>query len=86
MSQLPLQKHTFARDLARQVTGRGLRPIALLTLEAGRPLAILTAQFLWLAQPVLSLAWQPQQVAQWAQFLEEPGSIDTLIGYLESEE
>lgn len=86
MSQLPLQENSISRDLARRIAARGLRPIALLALEAGRPLALLAAQLVWMAQPLLSLAWQRQRLAQWAQFLEGPRNIDAMIEYLEAED
>lgn len=74
------------RHFGSQITRAGLGPIALFLLEPGRPLALLAAQLIWLAQPVLSLAWQPQKVAQWARFLEQPGSIEALIEHIEAEE
>ena len=86
MSQLPLKDNTLSRDLAQQIRVRGLRSFALLTLEAGRPLALVFAQLMWLTQPILALAYEPQSLAQWARFLEEPGSIDVLIKELQSEE
>lgn len=86
MSHFPLKDNSLSRDLAQQIRVRGLRSFAVLTLEAGRPLALLAAQLMWLAQPVLALAWKPQSLAEWAQFLEEPGSIDVLIEQLQSEE
>lgn len=85
MSQTLSQTDVQARNLARKIARARLQPIALLLLEPGRPLALLTAQIVWLAQPVLSLVWQPLKVAQWARFLEQPGSIDALIEYIEAE-
>lgn len=86
MSHSPLQDIALSADLAKQIKARGLGAMALVLLEAGRPLALLSAQLLWLAQPVLALAWESQAIAQWARFLEEPGSIDALIVQLQSEE
>lgn len=86
MSNLPRQDITIARGIARQIRARGLRSFALLTLEAGRPLALLAAQLVWVTQPVLALVWRPQSVSEWAQFLEQPGSIELLIEQLQSEE
>lgn len=86
MSRTLSQTDVHARNLARKITRAGLQPIALLLLEPGRPLALVTAQIMWLAQPVLSLAWHPSKVADWATFLEHPGSIEALIEYIEAEE
>ena len=86
MSHSPLQDNTLSADLAKQIRARGFGAMALLFLEAGRPLALLSAQLLWIAQPVLALVGRSDGIGQWAQFLEEPGSIDALIAELQSEE
>ena len=86
MSRSTLQADSQFRELARRISQLGLRPLALFALEAGRPLALLSAQFVWIAQPLLCVVYKPQQLASWAQFLEEPGSIDAFIGYIEAEE
>lgn len=85
MSHNIIQSDSNIRDFARRITALGLRPLALFALEAGRPLALPAAQLIWLTQPVLAVAWKPAQVAQWAQFLEAPGSIDRLIEQFESD-
>lgn len=86
MSRTLSQNDVQARNIARRIARTGLRSVALLLLESGRPLALIAAQIIWLAQPVLSLAWQPPKVAQWARFLEQPGSLEALIEYIEAEE
>lgn len=86
MSRTLSQTDLQARNLARRIAKKGLQPIALLLLEPGRPLALLTAQIMWMAQPVLSLAWQPPKIARWAHFLEQPGSLESLIKYIEESE
>lgn len=86
MSQSRLQNDSLVRTLAQGIIHRDLLPIALLTLEAGRPLAFLAAQIIWLAQPALTLGFEPRLLTRLAQLLEEPGSIDGLIDYLDVEE
>lgn len=86
MSRMLSQNDDQARHFGNQIAQAGLRPLALFLLEPGRPLALLAAQLMWLAQPLLSLVWQPQKVSQWARFLEQPGSIEALIKYIEAEE
>jgi hypothetical protein len=54
-----------------------------LILEAGRPLAFIAGQLLWLAQPTLALFWSPTAVARWAAALEEPDKLDQLLARLE---
>ena len=85
MSRPVLKNDRFLSAFTSRVMRSGLHPVTILALESGRPLALLAAQFVWLAQPALSLVWRPQQLAQWAHFLEEPNSMDTLIEHLESE-
>lgn len=86
MSQSPLPDNRFLSALKWRVVHSGLRPAAILALESGRPLALLAAQLVWLSQPLLSLVWRSQELAQWARFLEEPRSIDKLLEQLETEE
>lgn len=86
MSQSSTEEGGFSGEFARRITSSGLRSIALVTLEAARPLALVMAQFIWLAQPIISLAWRPEQVSKWAEFLEEPGSVDALIAELEAKD
>ena len=86
MSQSRLQNDKLVRYLAQGINHRNLGPIALLALEVGRPLALLAAQLVWLAQPALTLVLEPRQLTRLAQLLEEPGSIDILITYLNAEE
>ena len=85
MSQSRLQNDTLVRTFGQRIITQDLRPILLLTLEAGRPLAFLAAQLIWLAQPALSLGFEPRLMKWLAQLLEEPGSIDELIDNLDAE-
>ena len=85
MSPNSFKAESQAHDFTRRITAQGLAPFALFVLEAGRPLAFVLAQMLWVAQPLFRIVWQPQLAAQWAHFLEEPGNIDLLIKELESE-
>lgn len=56
-------------------------PIATL-LEAGRPLALVAAQLVWLAQPLLSLIVARRELADAAELLEDPDSVSALIELL----
>lgn len=85
MSQTSSHVHNNFHNIARRISALGMGSVAHFTLQAFRPLALPTAQLLWVAQPILAVFWQPQRVADWAQFLEEPGSIDILLTELESE-
>ncbi len=62
----------------------GLRAPALVALEAGRPLAFLGAQLLWVAQPALSLFAPRPTIAQAARILENPSAVQALINRLEA--
>lgn len=76
----------FLRTVAESISRRGLGSLALATLEAGRPLAFLGGQLLWLTQPALCLLWSRNEVSRLAQLLEQAEAVDTLIGYLQSEQ
>lgn len=86
MSKSPLPDDRFLPALKWRVMRSGLRPAAILALESGRPLALLAAQMVWLSQPLLSLVWRSQDLAQWARLLEEPRIIDMVLEQLEAEE
>ena len=85
-AQTTRTENAFVEQVAAFVEARGLRLPALLALEAGRPLTFLGGQFLWLAQPALSLIWPSQWIRQGAQLLEEPDAVEALIARLEREE
>lgn len=85
MCQSQSPDDVFLHSLAEVITRRGLRTLALALLEAGRPLAFLAGQVLWVAQPALGLFWKRNSVTQLAQLLEQPEQISALIGFLEAE-
>lgn len=76
----------FLRSVAESISQRGLGSLALVALEAGRPLAFLGGQVLWLSQPALCLVWSRNQIGRLARLLEQAEAVDTLIGYLKSEQ
>lgn len=75
----------LSRRLARHIARRGLRTPALVALEAGRPLAFVAGQLVWMAQPALSLLWPRQEVGRIARLLETPDGWERLIQCLERE-
>jgi hypothetical protein len=76
-------ENPFLEQVATFIQGHDLHLPLLLMLEAGRPLAFLGGQFLWLAQPALSLILPGQWIQQTAQLLEEPEAVAALIARLE---
>ena len=72
--------------LSKTLCRYGLRMPALVALEAGRPLAFLGGQLLWVAQPALSLFFPDQALRQVAQVLEEPTAVEALVARLETGE
>jgi len=76
-------ENPFLEQVVSFVRERGLRLPLLLMLQAGRPLAFLGGQFLWIAQPALSLILPGQWLHQTAQLLEEPEAVEALIVRLE---
>ena len=86
MSHHGLNDDEFVGQIADALCSHGLRLPALIGLEAGRPLTLLGGQFLWMAQPFLSLMISRDRVGQVAELLEEPASVDKLIDELEARE
>lgn len=83
MTQATQTDTSFLEQVAEFVRERGLRMPALLALEVGRPLAFIGGQFLWLAQPALSLFLPSTWIQQTARLLEEPAEVEALIARLE---
>ena len=82
-TQTAWTNNPFLEQVATFVEARGLRQPALLALTAGRPLTFLGGQFLWVAQPALSLILPNQWIRQTARLLEEPEAVEALITRLE---
>lgn len=74
------------RRVAAATRQRGLRGLAILMLQAGRPLTFVAGQLMWIAQPALSLLWSPRQIGMLAHLLEKPGATDLLLDYLSEDE
>ena len=68
--------------LAGALADRGLRIPALVALTAGRPLALLFGQLLWIAQPVASLFWHRTHIETLAHLLEDEQAVDQLQSFL----
>lgn len=75
----------FVQSVARAVCRHRLHHPALILLETGRPLALLAAQCVWLAQPVLSLFYPRRAISQFAQLLETPEALSQLMAELETQ-
>jgi len=74
-----------ADNLTAVIGSSRWRFLALLIFEAGRPLAFLVGQLIWLAQPTLSLFWSSSTVSRWATLFEQPEQLDRLIADLHKE-
>jgi hypothetical protein len=75
-------------DLLEQIVGalcrRGLRDAALVTLEAGRPLAFIAGQLLWMSRPLLSIFVSASKIGVLAEILEDPQMLAELTARLEA--
>lgn len=69
---------------ARRVAGLGLTAPAILFLEMHKPLAFLGAQFLWAAQPLLSIGFSEADLRDFAAIIEDRAGVEELIDRLES--
>lgn len=86
MTSRELQNQAFIDQVADALCLRGWRLPALTVLEAGRPLAFLGGQLLWLLQPVAGPLVSREFVGATARLLEEPSGVDALIRRLEAGE
>jgi len=66
-------------QIASSLKQRGLHAAALTLLEAGQPLTFFGSQLLWLAQPALALLWPTVQVRRFAQIMEDPAAVNSLM-------
>ncbi|UCG23586.1 MAG: hypothetical protein JSW55_15790 [Chloroflexota bacterium] len=79
------EQQLFAIQVADHIRQLGLRLPALTLLEAGRPLAFVAGQMLWLTQPALALIVPREHLSQSAELLEDPAAVDMLIKLLDVE-
>ena len=86
MTEISPEQDTFLDQIADTIVRRGFHLPALIALDAGRPLAFLGGQFLWLAQPALSLIMSGRTLRQAACLLEEPETLAALAARLEARE
>lgn len=86
MTHLQPDQERFLQQAAAQIRRRGWRVPAVAALEAGRPLALVAGQLLWLAQPMLSLLWSSDRIGQTAHLLEDADAVQRLIEYLEGDQ
>lgn len=84
MTQLTPEQDVFLDRLVAAVQRYGLRAPARLALDAGRPLAFVAGQMLWLLQPALSLLVPGQEVTRLARILEKPEAVSALVTRLET--
>ncbi len=82
MTSLGQDRQRSAIQLADRIRRLGLAAPVSILLEAGRPLAFVAAQLLWLSQPLLSFMLPRQEVAGAAELLEDPESVGVLIQML----
>jgi hypothetical protein len=82
MTSRELEKQRLVSQVADLLEDRGLSATALFGLEAGRPLAFLVGQLMYVLQPVMGLVMPRERLAQFAIILEDPEAINQLIGHL----
>lgn len=74
---------TFSDKVVSKLTHLGLASPAILLLEAHKPLAFITSQFLLVAQPTLNLFVQPSFTQGLIDLLADPLEVEQLIAHLE---
>ena len=86
MTDSDSKNQAYIGRLAAWICRRGLQTPVMVGLEAGRPIAFLGGQLLWVAKPVLSLFYSGNEVSRLAELLEEPAAVEALIATLEAQE
>lgn len=69
--------------LTRRIAELDLIAPAILFLEASKPLAFIGAQLLWVAQPFLTLAFNANDLRDFAELLQDETGAEALIAQLE---
>ena len=77
---------SYINEVATSLQQRGWGAVALVLLEAGRPLTFIGGQLLWLLQPALATFGTTTNVTKLARLLEDPTAVGTLIDRLEMAE
>ena len=80
----PKRREQLIEQLIQRAERWGITSPAILFLEMNKPLAFLSAQMLWAAQPFLSFWWRDKDLRDLALLLEDRASVDALIARLES--
>jgi hypothetical protein len=81
--ELPPAQQQVIDRLCREIVRRQLTAPAVLFLEMSRPLGFLGAQSLHFFTPLLAALCDASAPRQFAQFLERPGAIESLIRQVE---
>ena len=79
------EQQAFVNQVADRIRQLGFRLPALAVLEAGRPLAFVAGQLLWLTQPALALVMPRELLSQTAELLEDPEAVNSLVKLLDVE-
>ncbi len=80
------RRDELIETLARRIENMGLTTPAVLMLEAHKPLSFLGSQAVLVAQPLLSLVFDPSTSMDYARLLEDRSNIERLIQRLERQE
>jgi hypothetical protein len=70
-------------DLARRLDNWNLSTPAIAFLEAHKPLSFFASQTMLAFQPLLTLFLGEASIGEYAALLEDPGSVERVIGRLE---
>ncbi len=82
--QLTAAEEALVERFCRALVRRRLTAAAMVALETVRPLSGLAAQALYFLSPLLSLVVSPNQIDQWAAFLQRPDALEILCQRLEA--
>jgi hypothetical protein len=73
----------FVEKIAQKLSRMGLAMPAVLFLEAHKPLAFISSQFLLVAQPTLNLFVSPDFTQGMVDLLADPSQLEQLVSELE---
>lgn len=75
----------YIERVAQRIHRSGLGQPVCVGLEAGRPLAFVGGQLLWMAQPIFGLVGKDEMIRMIALLLEDPDALDKLLEHLNQE-
>ena len=80
------ESDAFVQAVAATIGQHGWGSTVAALLENGQPVAFLSSQALWVAEPALSLLFDQETIRRLALLLEDPTAVEMLVQHLTQHE